>query len=125
MVRAITLSKPFAPLSGFLHCRQLEVCLEAWAVSDCLVTAGEGLVPTECELRMLASLWVSPAPWCCLEYRMRKAGPLLTKNHLVEVAPRSPFHAGVGGVEGRVSAQRCLGRVRSPEASEPVVDLGL
>lgn len=114
MVRAITLSKPFAPLSGFLHCRQLEVCLEAWAVSDCLVTAGEGLVPTECELRMLASLWVSPAPWCCLEYRMRKAGPLLTKNHLVEVAPRSPFHAGVGGGGRRGLSTEMLGQGSEP-----------
>lgn len=62
MIRAIKISKLFAPLSVFLHCRLLVVCLETGLVSAYLVIAGEGLVvPAEWEPRMLSSLWTFPS----------------------------------------------------------------
>ena len=64
------------PSFGISSLQAVRVCLEAWAVSDCLVIAGEGLIPTEGELRV-SSLpsGRSPAQCYCLEYRMGKAGP--------------------------------------------------
>lgn len=58
MIRAIQISKPFAPIPVFLHYRLLDVCLETGLVSAYLVIAGKGLVlPAEWEPRMLSSLW--------------------------------------------------------------------
>lgn len=61
MIRALTMSEPFAPL-GVSLLQAVRCLLRGWAVSDCLVIAGEGLVPTECELGMLSSLWAFPNP---------------------------------------------------------------
>lgn len=97
MIRAIKISKPFALLSVFLHCRLLDVCLETGLVSDYLVIAGEGLVvPPECEPRMLSSLWTFPST-------VVLSGSLFTKNLLIfEECTSFPTHS-FPLREGRVS----------------------
>lgn len=60
-VEHLAMSEPFAPL-GVSLLQAVRCLLRGWAVSDCLVIAGEGLVPTECELGMLSSLWAFPSP---------------------------------------------------------------
>lgn len=97
MIRAIKISKPFALLSVFLHCRLLDVCLETGLVSDYLVIAWEGLVvPAECEPRMLSSLWMFPST-------VVLSGSLFTKNLLIFEECRSfPTHS-FPLREGRVS----------------------